>query len=186
MHDLVIRNGNVVDGSGGPARQADIAIDDDRITAVGQVEGSGREEIDATGLLVTPGFVDIHTHYDGQVLWDPAVTPSSWHGVTSIVMGNCGVGFAPVRKEHHDLLINVMEGVEDIPGAALADGIEWEWETFPGYLDALERKDWAIDIGIQVPHCAVRAYVMGDRCLTEETAGADDIQAMAWISLKRR
>jgi N-acyl-D-aspartate/D-glutamate deacylase len=173
MHDLVIRNGNVVDGSGGPARQADIAIDDDRITAVGQVEGSGREEIDATGLLVTPGFVDIHTHYDGQVLWDPAVTPSSWHGVTSIVMGNCGVGFAPVRKEHHDLLINVMEGVEDIPGAALSEGVDFNWESFPEYLDAVEAVPHAIDIGAQVPHSALRVYVMGDRGRDHEETATD-------------
>ena len=122
MHDLVIRNGKVVDGTGAPARVADVAIDGERITLVGEVADGGREEIDAQGLLVTPGFVDIHTHYDGQVVWDPAITPSSWHGVTSIVMGNCGVGFAPVRPDRHEFLISVMEGVEDIPGAALAEG----------------------------------------------------------------
>jgi N-acyl-D-amino-acid deacylase len=177
-----IRGGTIYDGTGAPAYTGDLAIDGDTIVAVGKVHGTARREINADGLMVAPGWVDIHTHYDGQALWDPYLTPSSWHGCTTVVMGNCGVGFAPVIPERHDWLISLMESVEDIPGAALADGIEWEWETFPGYLDALERKDWAIDIGIQVPHCAVRAYVMGDRCLTEETAGADDIQAMANIA----
>ncbi len=163
MHDLVIRNGTVVDGTGAPARAADVAIDDGRITVVGQVAEQGREEIDAAGLLVTPGFVDIHTHYDGQVVWDPALTPSSWHGVTTVVMGNCGVGFAPVRPDRHEFLINVMEGVEDIPGSALAEGIDFTWESFPQYLDAVDAIPRVIDVGAQMPHSALRVYVMGDR-----------------------
>jgi len=163
MHDLVIRNGTVVDGTGAPARTADMAIDGGRITAVGQVADQGREEIDAAGLLVTPGFVDIHTHYDGQVVWDPALTPSSWHGVTTVVMGNCGVGFAPVRPDRHEFLISVMEGVEDIPGSALAEGIDFTWESFPQYLDAIDAIPRVIDVGAQMPHSALRVYVMGDR-----------------------
>jgi N-acyl-D-aspartate/D-glutamate deacylase len=163
MHDLVIRNGRVVDGNGGPPRLADVAVDGERITAVGEVAEPGRREIDATGQLVTPGFVDIHTHYDGQVVWDPALSPSSWHGVTSIVMGNCGVGFAPVRPDRHEFLISVMEGVEDIPGAALSEGVTFEWESFPEYLDAIESIPHAIDVGAQMPHSALRVYVMGDR-----------------------
>ena len=179
MHDLVIRNGRVVDGTGAAARSADIAIDGERIVEVGEVTGEGREEIDAQGLLVTPGFVDIHTHYDGQVVWDPAITPSSWHGVTSIVMGNCGVGFAPVRKDHHELLISVMEGVEDIPGAALAEGVDFNWESFPEYLDAVEAIPHAIDIGAQMPHSALRVYVMGDRGRDhEEVATEEEIAEM--------
>ncbi len=163
MHELVIRNGTVVDGTGAPARAADVAIDNGRITAVGEVAGEGREEIDAAGLLVTPGFVDIHTHYDGQVVWDPALTPSSWHGVTTVVMGNCGVGFAPVKPDRHEFLISVMEGVEDIPGSALAEGIDFTWESFPQYLDAIDTIPRVIDVGAQMPHSALRVYVMGDR-----------------------
>ncbi len=179
MHDLVIRNGTVVDGNGTDARVADVAIDGDRITAVGIVAEQGREEIDAAGLLVTPGFVDIHTHYDGQVVWDPAITPSSWHGVTSIVMGNCGVGFAPVRPDRHEFLISVMEGVEDIPGAALAEGVDFTWESFPEYLDAVEAIPHAIDIGAQMPHSALRVYVMGDRGRDhEEAATPEEIAEM--------
>ncbi|MDA3040359.1 MAG: amidohydrolase family protein [Actinomycetota bacterium] len=179
MHDLVIRNGKVVDGNGNAPRMADVAIDGDRITAVGHVADRGREEIDAAGLLVTPGFVDIHTHYDGQVVWDPAITPSSWHGVTSIVMGNCGVGFAPVRPDRHEFLISVMEGVEDIPGAALAEGVDFTWESFPEYLDAVEAIPHAIDIGAQMPHSALRVYVMGDRGRDhEEAATAEEIAEM--------
>ena len=139
MHDLVIRHGQVVDGTSRPARWADVAIDGDRITAVGEVHGRGRREIDAGGLAVMPGVVDIHTHYDGQATWDPEVSPSSWHGVTTVVMGNCGVGFAPVHADRHDWLVQLMEGVEDIPGTALSEGITWRWETFPEYLDELER-----------------------------------------------
>ncbi|MDY7102207.1 MAG: amidohydrolase family protein [Actinomycetota bacterium] len=165
MHDLVIRRGTLVDGTGEPRRLADVAIDDGVITGVGSVDGRGRREIDADGLLVTPGWVDIHTHYDGQATWDPLITPSSLHGVTSVVMGNCGVGFAPARSgaSDHDALIALMEGVEDIPGAALSEGITWEWESIPEYLDALERRPHAVDLGAQVPHAALRAYVMGER-----------------------
>ena len=181
MHDLVIRGGTIVDGTGAPGYTGDVAIEDDLIVAVGEIPGRGHREIDAAGLLVTPGWVDIHTHYDGQALWDPYLTPSSWHGCTTVVMGNCGVGFAPVVKGQEEWLIELMESVEDIPGAALAEGIDWQWETFGGYLDALDRQPRAIDVGTQVPHCAVRAYVMGDRCLTETTADEYDIAAMSDI-----
>ncbi len=181
MHDLVIKGGTVVDGTGAPARTADVAVTDGRIAEVGHVDGRGRREIDADGLLVTPGFVDIHTHYDGQVTWDPLLTPSCWHGVTTVVMGNCGVGFAPVASDRHDWLIGLMEGVEDIPGAALSAGIQWEWESFPEYLDTLDRLPKAIDIGTQVPHGAVRGFVMGERGARNEPATPDDIEAMAAI-----
>src|SRR5258708_7534008 len=160
MHDLVIRRGMVVDGTGSAPRLADVAIDGGLISKVGAVEAAGHREIDAEGLLVTPGWVDIHTHYDGQVTWDPYLSPSCWHGVTTVVMGNCGVGFAPARPDRHEWLIGLMESVEDIPGSALAEGINWEWETFPEYLDTLDRKPKAIDVGTQVPHGPVRAYVM--------------------------
>jgi N-acyl-D-aspartate/D-glutamate deacylase len=179
MHDLVIRNGSVVDGSGASARTADVAIDGERITAVGQVEAKGRREIDAGGRLVTPGFVDIHTHYDGQVTWDPEVTPSSWHGVTTIVMGNCGVGFAPAQRAKREWLIQLMEGVEDIPGTALAEGMTWNWETFPEYLDEIERMPRILDVSALVPHGAVRAYVMGERGGANAEATADEIELMA-------
>ncbi len=181
MHDLVIRNGLVVDGTGATARRADVAIDDGIVSAVGEVNDLGREELDASGKLVTPGFVDIHTHFDGQVTWDPLLTPSFWHGVTTVVMGNCGVGFAPAAPNRRDWLIGLMEGVEDIPGSALAEGMEWGWESFPEYLDFLERLPKAIDIGTQVPHGAVRAYVMGDRGARNEDANPEDIQEMAAI-----
>lgn len=184
-HDLVIRAGKVVDGTGAPARQADIAIDNGVITEVGDVLESGRNEIDAAGALVTPGFVDIHTHYDGQVMWDPDLSPSSWHGVTTIVMGNCGVGFAPVRQDRHDFLISVMEGVEDIPGAALAEGVTFDWETFPEYLDAVEAIPHSIDIGAQMPHSALRVYVMGDRGRDhDEIATDDEIAEMRRLTLE--
>ncbi len=181
MHDLVIRNGRVIDGAETPAFTADIAIDDGRITAVGVVSGKGRREIDAAGKIVTPGWVDIHTHYDGQVTWDPYLSPSSWHGVTTAVMGNCGVGFAPVKRDRHDWLIELMEGVEDIPGSALAEGISWDWETFPEYLDSLDGQARVLDVATQVPHSAVRAYVMGDRGARNEDATPDDIAAMSAI-----
>jgi N-acyl-D-amino-acid deacylase len=179
MHDLVIRGGSVIDGSGGAPKRADVAIDGERISAVGSDVGPGRREIDARGLLVTPGWVDIHTHYDGQVTWDPHLTPSGWNGVTTVVMGNCGVGFAPVRPGQQQFLIQLMEGVEDIPGTALAEGIRWEWESFPEYLDALERMPRALDVAAQIPHGAVRAYVMGERGAKNEKATPEDIEAMA-------
>ncbi|MCY3558324.1 MAG: amidohydrolase family protein [Chloroflexi bacterium] len=181
MLDLVIRNGLVVDGTGAPARKADVAISDGVVAAVGEINDIGREEIDADGLLVTPGFVDIHTHFDGQITWDPLLTPSFWHGVTTVVFGNCGVGFAPAAPNRREWLIGLMEGVEDIPGSALAEGIQWNWESFPEYLDFLDTLPKAIDIGTQVPHGAVRAYVMGDRGARNEDANPEDIQEMAAI-----
>ncbi|MCW5891106.1 MAG: amidohydrolase family protein [bacterium] len=181
MHDLVVRNATLVDGTGAAPVEGDLAIDGERISSVGGTAGRGREEIDARGLVVAPGWVDVHTHYDGQVTWDPLLTPSSWHGVTTLVMGNCGVGFAPARPDKHDWLIALMEGVEDIPGTALAEGITWEWEGFPQYLDALDGKPRVLDVAAQVPHGAVRAYVMGERGAKNEPATADDIAAMAAI-----
>ena len=174
LHDLWIRNGTIVDGTGAPAFEGDLLIDGGRIAAVSRgplerdpffagVHVQARETIDATGLLVTPGFVDVHTHYDGQATWDEMLAPSCWHGVTTIVMGNCGVGFAPVVPGREQVLIEQMEGVEDIPGTALAEGIEWRWESFPEYLDALGERRFMLDVGTQVPHAAVRAYVMGER-----------------------
>ncbi len=163
MHDILFQGGTVVDGTGVPARQADVAVQGGRIVAVGSGLGAAHRVIDATGLLVTPGFVDIHTHYDGQATWDSALTPSCWHGVTTAVFGNCGVGFAPVKPGARDYLINLMEGVEDIPGTVLAEGISWNWESFPEYLDALERRQYTMDIGAQLPHAALRFYAMGER-----------------------
>ncbi|WP_397591101.1 amidohydrolase family protein [Sphingorhabdus sp.] len=179
MHDLVIRGGTVVDGTGAARFVADVAVDGGIITAVGHISAQGREEIDATGKIVAPGFVDIHTHYDGQATWDSEMGPSSWHGVTTVVMGNCGVGFAPAKKDKHDWLIGLMEGVEDIPGTALAEGMKWDWETFPEYLDALERRPRTIDIGTQVPHGALRAFVMGQRGADNEAPTEADIAEMA-------
>ena len=179
MYDLLIRSGTVVDGTGSPARTADVAVTGGTIVEVGHVDGPARRVIDADGLLVTPGFVDIHTHYDGQATWDPHLTPSCWHGVTTAILGNCGVGFAPVSPDRRDWLIELMEGVEDIPGTALAEGIQWEWESFPDYLDALERMPRAVDIGTHVPHAAVRAYVMGDRA--HDPANDEDLDAMTSI-----
>ena len=184
MHELIVRGGTLVDGTGAEPRIADVAIDGGVITEVGDVTASATRTIEADGLLVTPGWVDIHTHYDGQATWDTELAPSSWHGVTTLVMGNCGVGFAPARPDRHDWLIGLMEGVEDIPGAALSEGIEWEWETFPEYLDALERRHWTVDVGTQVPHGAVRAYVMGERGARNEPANPAEIDGMRAIVLE--
>ncbi len=179
--DLIVRGGTVVDGSGAAPFAADVGVKDGRITAVGEIAGTAEREIDATGLTVTPGFVDIHTHYDGQVTWDSQLTPSCWHGVTTAVFGNCGVGFAPVRPDHHDYLISLMEAVEDIPGTALSEGIRWEWETFPEFLDAVEKRSLGVDVAAQVPHGAVRTYVMGERGAENEPATAEDIEKMAEV-----
>ena len=181
MHDLVIRGGTVVDGTGNKPFKADIAIDNGLISAVGHIDATGRDEIDATGKIVTPGFVDVHTHYDGQATWDAEMAPSSWHGVTTVIMGNCGVGFAPARPDRHEWLISLMEGVEDIPGTALAEGMKWDWETFPEYLAALDRLPRTVDVGTHVPHGAVRAYVLGDRERPGAVPTEDDIQEMARI-----
>jgi N-acyl-D-aspartate/D-glutamate deacylase len=182
MHELVIRGGTVVDGTGADARTADVAIEDGRVTEVGRVDGSGRREIVADGLLVTPGFVDIHTHYDGQATWDGELAPSSWHGVTTAVMGNCGVGFAPVRVRDRERLVELMEGVEDIPGTALHEGLPWEWESFAEYLDFLEGIPRDLDLAAQVPHGALRYYVMGERATGEQPATLEDIAEMAALA----
>jgi len=179
MHDLIVRNARIVDGTGADAFTGDIAITAGKITGVGKINGPAAKEIDAGGHLVTPGFVDIHTHYDGQVCWDKQVTPSSWHGVTTVVMGNCGVGFAPVQPGKENELVELMESVEDIPGTALHEGIPWGWETYSQYLDAIDTP-YTVDIGSQVPHVAVRHYVMGERCYDD--ANAEDIAQMAEIT----
>jgi N-acyl-D-amino-acid deacylase len=182
MHDLVIRGGTVVDGTGAAARTADVCVRDGVIVDVGRAGGRARHTIDADGLLVTPGFVDSHTHYDGQATWDPHLSPSCWHGVTTAVLGNCGVGFAPARPDRHDWLIGLMEGVEDIPGTALAEGIRWDWESFPEYLDALDAMPRAVDIAAHLPHGALRAYVMGERGADNESATDDDLEQMGRLS----
>ena len=180
MHDFVIRNGKIIDGSGKKSFIGDIAIDDEKISLVGFVANSGKKEIDAKGNLVTPGWVDIHTHYDGQVCWDPYLTPSSWHGVTTAVMGNCGVGFAPVKPGDENFLIQLMEGVEDIPGAALHEGIEWDWETFPQFLDAIDKKEFVMDLGFMIGHGPLRSYVMGhERCQNQVDASDKEINKMS-------
>lgn len=180
--DTLIRAGTVVDGTGAPSRTADIGILDGMITAIGRDLGSARETVDADGLLVTPGWVDIHTHYDGQVTWDTVLLQSLWHGVTTAVMGNCGVGFAPARPDRHDWLIGLMEGVEDIPGVSLAAGLPWNWESFPEYLDALAAVPRTFDVASMITHGAVRAYVMGDRGARNEAATPEDIAEMAALT----
>jgi N-acyl-D-aspartate/D-glutamate deacylase len=181
-HELVVRGGTVVDGTGAPARTADVAVDGGVVVEVGTVAGTGRREVDADGALVLPGFVDIHSHYDGQSTWDSHLAPSSWHGVTTAVMGNCGVGFAPVRPSDHELLIELMEGVEDIPGVALTEGLSWEWRTFAEFLDAVDRLPHDIDVGAQLPHGALRVHVMGERGARREVATPEDIAAMGAIA----
>ena len=178
QYDLVIRSGSVIDGTGQQPFTADVAIKNGKIAATGRVSGHGDREVNADGALVTPGFVDIHTHYDGQATWSNRMSPSSHHGVTSVVMGNCGVGFAPVRPTDHDLLIELMEGVEDIPGVALSEGLSWEWESFPDYLDYLSKRQFDMDICAQLPHAAMRVYVMGQRGADREPATTGDIIEM--------
>jgi N-acyl-D-aspartate/D-glutamate deacylase len=184
MHDIVIRGGRIIDGTGKAAFSGDVAIAGDRIVAVGGKQGPARRDIDADGLLVTPGWVDVHTHYDGQAMWDPLLAPSCWHGVTTVMFGNCGVGFAPVKKEHRGALMDLMEGVEEIPNPVLSAGLTWEWETFPQFMDALEAKPRAIDIAAQAAHLPTRVYVMGDRAIRREAATPDDIAKMRDITVE--
>tara|TARA_B100000676_G_scaffold130345_1_gene129439 strand:- start:3390 stop:5111 length:1722 start_codon:yes stop_codon:yes gene_type:complete len=179
MFEMIIRNGTVIDGTGRDRFVSDIGINDGKIVKIGNIKESSNNVIDAENKLVTPGWVDVHTHYDGQATWDPILAPSSWHGVTTVVMGNCGVGFAPVKPKDRDFLIELMEGVEDIPGAALSEGINWQWESFPEYLDALESFPRAIDVATQVPHGAIRAYVMGERCNSDYAPTKEEVDQMA-------
>ena len=180
--DLVIRNGTVIDGTGAAAREGDVGVKDGRIAAIGQVAGRGAQEMDAKGRIVTPGFVDIHTHYDGQAVWDTHTAPSAWHGVTSAVMGNCGVGFAPCKPQDREKLVELMEGVEDIPGPVMHEGLKWTWESFGEYFAALAARKRDIDLCALLPHAAVRVYVMGDRAIRHEKATEVDIAAMRKIT----
>lgn len=182
--DIKIINGDVLDGTGSAARAANVGIKDGRIAEIGACEGEAARTLDAAGKIVTPGFLDIHTHYDGQISWDEELTPTCYHGVTTTVMGNCGVGFAPVREQDRDRLIRLMEGVEDIPGSALAEGITWEWETFPEYMDALDAMPHTIDFALQMPHDALRVYVMGDRAIAEEPATDEEIARMRALTVE--
>ena len=184
MYDIVIRGGTIIDGTGEAAFTGDVAIAGGRIIAVSGKAGPARRDIEAAGLLVTPGWVDVHTHYDGQAMWDPLLTPSCWHGVTTTMFGNCGVGFAPVKPQHRAALMDLMEGVEEIPGVVLADGLSWDWESFPDFLDALERRPRAIDVAAQLAHLPLRVYVMGDRAVRREAATADDIADMRRLTIE--
>jgi N-acyl-D-aspartate/D-glutamate deacylase len=184
MHDIVIRGGTIIDGTGKSAFTGDVAISEGKIAAVGGKQGPARRDIDANGLLVTPGWVDAHTHYDGQAMWDPLLAPSCWHGVTTVIFGNCGVGFAPVKKHHRQALMDLMEGVEEIPNPVLAAGLTWEWESFPDFMDALERRERAIDICAQAAHLPMRVYVMGDRAIRREAATPDDIAEMRKLTIE--
>ena len=181
-HDIILRGGLVFDGSGAAPREMDVAVDGGVITGMGSVNGKGREEIDARGQIVTPGFVDVHTHYDGQATWGSEISPSSLHGITTAVMGNCGVGFAPCRAEDHDRLIRLMEGVEDIPFPVLTEGLPWAWESFPDYLDFLGEREFDVDLAAQLPHAALRVYVMGDRGANREDATQAEIKEMARLA----
>jgi N-acyl-D-aspartate/D-glutamate deacylase len=181
MHDVLIKGGTIVDGTGSAGYTGDVAIKDGRIAEVGKVSGAAKRNVDANGLMVSPGWVDIHTHYDGQASWDPLMTPSSWHGVTTAVMGNCGVGFAPAHPHQRQWMLELMEGVEDIPGAVLEEGVKWEWESFPEYLDAVDKTPRIMDLGAQIPHAAVRVFVMGERGAAREEATPDDIRKMAAV-----
>ncbi len=180
--DLIIRNGTIVDGTGGPKYQADIAVTDGRISAIGKIASTGAEEIDATGKLVTPGFVDVHTHYDAQVTWGSSITPSSWNGVTTVLIGNCGVGFAPCLPARRKMLVELMEGVEDIPEVVLTEGLPWNWESFPEFLDSLAANQYDLDVCTQVPHAALRVHVMGQRGADREPANAEDRAEMARLA----
>ena len=182
-HDLIIRNGTLVDGTGRPAQLADIAVDGDRIAMVGDLgSAEATQEIDAAGLTVSPGFVDLHTHLDAQVGWDPYMTSSSWHGVTTVVMGNCGVTFAPVAEANREYLAEMMESVEDIPREAILGGLPWDWETYPEYLDSVDRMRPALNVVGLVGHCAVRYHVMGDRSLSDEAPTPDELDRMAGLA----
>ncbi|RYD82633.1 MAG: D-aminoacylase, partial [Sphingomonadales bacterium] len=179
MYDKIIRGGTVIDGTGGASRTADIAIKDGKIAEVGKVTAPARETIDADGAIVTPGFIDVHTHYDGQFLWDDKLDPSFSHGVTMAIAGNCGVGFAPLRPEYRQELIELMEGVEDIPGIVLDTGMPWDWRSFGEYLDRLGARHYAMDIASQMTHSPLRVAVMGERAINHESATAEDLAAMS-------